>query len=181
MSKYICCWPNERANRACSLVCPPDSKPVSNSPLVALTTRIATSAWAVPKNESSWINFNNMRSMCHKADLSIYSKVNFLIWFLPKTAYECESLCIGVLNLNKLCRKRLSSILHTNLNIQYVPSLHSNVTIFLHCILSKQHFRQILLSIKQFKIRLRLQWTAVLNSQKGNIIQIIYMHTYIII
>lgn len=41
--------PSERTRSACSLVWPPLSNPVSNSPVVASTTNIATSAWAVPK------------------------------------------------------------------------------------------------------------------------------------
>ena len=36
--------PSERANIACSLVCPPASKPASNSPGRESITRIATSA-----------------------------------------------------------------------------------------------------------------------------------------
>ena len=37
--------PSERTSKACSLVCPPDSKPDSNEPIVASTTRTATSAY----------------------------------------------------------------------------------------------------------------------------------------
>lgn len=40
--------PKDRTSKACSLVCPPLSKPVSNSPLVASTTSKATSAWVAP-------------------------------------------------------------------------------------------------------------------------------------
>ena len=39
-----CVTPSERTSKACSLVCPPDSKPDSNEPIVASTTRTATSA-----------------------------------------------------------------------------------------------------------------------------------------
>lgn len=40
-----CVTPSDRTRRACSLVCPPASNPASNSPRLASTTRMATSAY----------------------------------------------------------------------------------------------------------------------------------------
>ena len=44
----ICVTPRARTRRPCSRVCPPNSNPVSNSPRVALMTRMATSAYMWP-------------------------------------------------------------------------------------------------------------------------------------
>lgn len=49
--------------RACSRVWPPCSKPVSNSPLVASTTKSATSACVAPNFKKIIINYVKMRHL----------------------------------------------------------------------------------------------------------------------
>ena len=75
--------PRDLMSIACSLVCPPASNPVSNSPRVELTTRIATSAWAAPANQKQMLSF------CDRTARRMFRKVS-IPYMSSRASYSSE-------------------------------------------------------------------------------------------